>query len=104
MTFRALTEKIRHATPINEILEERDVELRCVSQGWMCRCPLPGHSDTNPSFSISADGYLFHCFGCGQGGDVFRLVELLDGVSFLAARETLAKRSGIKVPGAERNI
>jgi DNA primase len=104
MTFRELTENIRDASPINEILVERNIELRCVSQGWMCRCPLPEHTDTNPSFSISADGCLFHCFGCGQGGDVFRLVELLDGVNFLAARKTLAKRSGIKVPCRERSV
>jgi DNA primase len=104
MSFRGVTEKIRDVSPINEILEERNVELRCVSQGWMCRCPLPEHADRMPSFSISADGCLFHCFGCGKGGDVFRLVELLDGVSFLTARKTLARRAGIRVPDRERRI
>jgi DNA primase len=95
MSFRQLTEKIRDRHPIHEVLEERDVELHRASQGWVCLCPLPGHYDTRPSFSISEDGRLFFCFGCERGGDVFTLVELLDGVDFLTARRKLAKRAGI---------
>jgi DNA primase len=95
MNFREWTEKIRDANPIDEVVEERGIEVRKVSQGRVCLCPLPGHYDTRPSFSISADGRCFFCFGCERSGDVFTLVELLDGIDFLTARKKLAKRVGI---------
>jgi DNA primase len=102
MTFRAFTEKIRDANPIDEVLEERGVEVRRAGQGWVCLCPLPGHIDSRPSFSISEDGRVFFCFGCERGGDVFKLLELLDGVDFLTARRKLAERAKIGLPKADR--
>jgi DNA primase len=98
MDYRNLTEKIRNANPIHEILEERGVDLENASNGWICLCPFTDHYDTKPSFSISSDGRLFFCFGCERGGDVFTLLQLLDGLNFLAARMKLAKRAGIKLP------
>ena len=42
---------------------------------WQCRCPLPGHDDRTPSFTVWAgDSYSWRCFGCGRGGDYFALI------------------------------
>lgn len=102
MNFRHLTEKIRGSNPIDEVLEDRDIELRQTGNGWVCLCPLPDHDDTKPSFSVSEDARFFFCFGCGQKGDVFTLVQLLDGVDFMTARARLAKRAGINLPEKTR--
>jgi DNA primase len=98
MDNRRFTEKIRSANPIHEILEERGVEIQNASDGWKCLCPFLDHFETKPSFSISSDGHLYFCFGCERGGDVFTLINILDGLDFLAARKKLAKRAGIRLP------
>jgi DNA primase len=102
MDFRGLTERVREVNAIVEILEERGVKVRQSGRQFVCLCPLPGHVDTRPSFSISDDGRLFFCFGCQRGGDVFKLVELLDDCDFKTAREKLAARAGIKIQISRR--
>lgn len=95
--WRRITEEIRDSNPIDEVLEERDIDLRQTGTGWSCLCPLPGHDDTKPSFSVSEDARFFFCFGCGHKGDVFTLVQQLDGIDFMTARAKLAKRAGINL-------
>ena len=53
------------------------------------------------SFSVSPGKQIFHCFGCGKGGNVFRFVMEIEGISFLEAAEKLAKRAGVKLPEKE---
>jgi hypothetical protein len=50
----------------------RSFERRGKSDVW-CRCPLPGHEEATPSFHVDEERQLFHCFGCGRGGDLFEL-------------------------------
>jgi DNA primase len=102
MDFRDETEAIREASPIDEVLDERGVDVRQSGGGFICICPLPGHVDTHPSFSVSDDGRLFFCFGCQRGGDVFTLVQLLDECDFASARKKLASRAGIKIQQRRR--
>jgi hypothetical protein len=62
------------------------------------RCPLPGHKDANPSFSICHDGQGFNCHGCGKSGDVFTLHNYLDGGDGKAAHrdfEECARLAGL---------
>jgi DNA primase len=66
-------------------------------------CPF--HSEKTPSFSLNAEKGLWHCYGCGKGGDLIKFVETMENVDFSGAIELLAKRAGIEVresPGERR--
>jgi hypothetical protein len=54
-------------------LAGRLTALKPTSNGWVGRCPLPGHEDTNPSFAVYSQNNRWYCFACLQGGDVVDL-------------------------------
>ena len=62
-------------------------------------CPF--HSEKTPSFSVTADKQIYHCFGCGKGGGVINFVMDIEGLSFPDAVEFLAKRVGMPMPEQE---
>lgn len=62
-------------------------------------CPF--HSEKTPSFSVSADKQIFHCFGCGKGGGVINFVMEVENLSFPEAVEFLAKRANMPIPEQE---
>jgi DNA primase len=59
-------------------------------------CPF--HNEKTPSFSVSSDKQIYHCFGCGKGGGVINFIMEIEGLSFRDAVEFLAKRSGMQMP------
>ena len=62
---------------------------------WAC-CPF--HGEKTPSFSVSPDKQIFHCFGCGKGGGVLRFVQEMENVSFPDAVRMLAAKAGLELP------
>ncbi|MBR7081673.1 MAG: DNA primase, partial [Oscillospiraceae bacterium] len=56
-------------------------------------CPF--HSEKTPSFSVSADKQIYHCFGCGKGGGVINFIMEIEGLGFRESVEFLAKRAGL---------
>ena len=64
-------------------------------------CPF--HSEKTPSFSVSQDKQIFHCFGCGKGGGVINFIMEVENLSFPEAVEFLAKRAGMQMPVEEDN-
>jgi hypothetical protein len=68
------------------VISER-VELRKTGKEWTGLCPF--HADKTPSLHVNEDKGVFHCFGCGESGDVFDFVMKLDGVSFAEAKKSL---------------
>src|SRR3954452_18659355 len=58
-------------------------------------CPF--HEERTPSFGIDPVAKLYHCFGCGKGGDVFSFVMETEGLDFAGALEALADRSGVEL-------
>ncbi len=62
-------------------------------------CPF--HNEKTPSFKVNQNLQIFKCFGCGEGGDVFRFLELMEGASFPEAVRQLAERHGIPLPTAD---
>ncbi len=58
-------------------------------------CPFPSHNDKDPSFTVDDERKLFHCFGCGQGGDMFTFVMQMENIDFGTALELLARRAGV---------
>lgn len=61
-------------------------------------CPF--HNEKTPSFSVSPDKQIYHCFGCGKGGGVLSFVMEMENVSFPDAVRLLARRAGMEVPDA----
>jgi DNA primase len=59
-------------------------------------CPF--HSEKTPSFSVSPDKQIYHCFGCGKGGSVINFIMEIEGLSFPEAVEFLARRAGMEMP------
>ena len=64
-------------------------------------CPF--HSEKTPSFSVSADKQIFHCFGCGKGGGVINFIMEIENLSFPEAVEFLAKRANMPMPEQENS-
>jgi DNA primase len=61
-------------------------------------CPFPDHKENSPSFSVSQDKQLYHCFGCGKSGNLYSFLRDYYGYSFTESVEYLAKRAGIPLP------
>lgn len=75
------------------------VPLKRRGSNYQGLCPF--HNEKTPSFSVSPAKQIFHCFGCGKGGNVFRFVMEIEGISFVEAVEKLAKRAGVQLPEKE---
>jgi DNA primase len=83
---------------IVQVVQER-VPLRRSGVAWKGLCPF--HGEKTPSFQVNGEKGVFHCFGCGVGGDVIKFIELYDKVTFPEAVRQLAARVGMTVPEAE---
>lgn len=64
-------------------------------------CPF--HSEKTPSFSVSPEKQIYHCFGCGKGGGVINFIMEVENLSFVDAIHHLAKRAGLTVPDDEQD-
>lgn len=84
----AQKDMIRRMNPVDDVLRRFGVAVERASGGRQrCRCPL--HGEKTPSFYVFEDRRSWHCFGCHQGGDVFRLVMLQAGCDFPGAVDYL---------------
>ncbi len=72
------------------------VSLKKTGRNHTGLCPF--HSEKTPSFSVNPDKQIFHCFGCGAGGDAFKFLELQEGLNFPEAVRKLAEQAGIALP------
>jgi DNA primase len=84
----------------------RHVGLKKTGRTWKGLCPF--HHEKTPSFIVSPDRGTYHCFGCGEGGNVFTFLMKHDGLAFPEAARSLAAELGIEIPdshdGAERGV
>jgi DNA primase len=88
-------EEVRSSNPIVDVVSEY-LSLKKVGKRYKALCPF--HEDTHPSFYVDDERGLFHCFGCGAGGDVFDFIQMIDSVDFKEALQKLAKRANIPIP------
>jgi DNA primase len=88
-------EEVRRTADIVRFIGEH-IALRKVGNSWKGLCPF--HQEKTPSFHVRADPPVFHCFGCGEGGDIFKFVMLHERVAFPEALETVARRFGVPIP------
>ncbi len=94
MSLRHTAQKVKEIVNIVDLISEY-VSLKKVGRNYVGLCPF--HSDRKPSFTVSEERQIFHCFGCGVGGDVIAFYMKFHQVSFVDAVRELAKRYGIKI-------
>jgi len=88
-------EEIRARCNIVEVVGAYLPQLRRRGSTYKCNCPF--HQEKTPSFTVNDARQIFHCFGCGAGGDVFRFVMDFEKVDFVTAVNILAERVGVEV-------
>ena len=86
--------KVREASDIVAVFADR-VPLRQRGRDFWCCCPF--HQEKTPSCKVDPANQLWHCFGCGEGGDVFSFVMKMDDIGFIDAVRTLAERAKIDI-------
>jgi len=90
--------EIRDRSSILEVVSDY-VNLKKTGKNYKGLCPF--HSEKTPSFMVNEEKQIFHCFGCGAGGDVFTFLMKVGNFSFPQAVEELAKRYGVRLPPRE---
>ncbi|MDF7825801.1 DNA primase [Pontiellaceae bacterium B12227] len=88
-------EEIRQRCNIVDVVGAYLPELRRRGSTYKCNCPF--HKEKTPSFTVNDGRQIFHCFGCGAGGDVFRFVMDYEKVDFVTAVSVLAERVGVEI-------
>jgi DNA primase len=87
-------ERVKQAADIVEVVSAH-TDLRRQGARWVGLCPF--HEERTPSFSVDPAEKLYHCFGCGVGGDTIKFVEEKEGLGFAEAVELLADRYGVEL-------
>jgi DNA primase len=87
--------EIKNTVDIVDIISE-SVLLKKTGRNFVGLCPF--HSEKTPSFTVNPEKQIFHCFGCGTGGNVFSFLMKQEGLAFPEAALSLAKRYGIDIP------
>ena len=87
--------EVKEASDIVEVISQY-VHLKRSGRNYFGLCPF--HNEKSPSFSVSPDKQIFHCFGCGVGGNVINFISKIEGIGFKEAVENLAERANITLP------
>ena len=90
-----IIDEIRNSNNILDVVSQY-VVLKRSGRSYSGLCPF--HKEKSPSFYVSPDKQIFHCFGCGEGGDVLGFVKKIENISFREAIENLAERANITLP------
>ncbi len=90
-----LLEEIRNSNDIVDIISQY-VVLKRSGRNFFGLCPF--HKEKSPSFSVSPDKQIFHCFGCGAGGNVFHFMSKIENIGFVDSVKILADRANIVLP------
>jgi DNA primase len=76
------------------------VQLKKAGQNYKGLCPF--HSEKTPSFVVSPEKQICHCFGCNKGGDIFNFIEEVEGAEFTEAMQILADKAGVKIDNVSK--
>lgn len=94
-------------TPVEEIKQKIDLidfiqeYIRLTPAGSNFRAVCPFHREKTPSFMVSSEKQIWHCFGCGEGGDIFGFLMRMEGLDFSESLRTLAARAGVALTSYE---
>jgi DNA primase len=95
-----LVEEVRSRNDVVDIVGSY-VRLKKTGNNYMGLCPF--HNEKSPSFSVSGSKQMYHCFGCGVGGNVFTFLMEYENFTFGEALRSLADRAGVKLPELEQS-
>ena len=95
-----ILEEVRGANDIVDVISQY-IRLKRSGRNYFGLCPF--HNEKSPSFSVSPDKQIFHCFGCGVGGNVISFISKIEGIGFKEAIEVLAEKANIKLPTLDNN-
>ncbi len=90
-----IIDEVRDRTDIVEVVSQH-VALKKVGKNFKGLCPF--HSEKTPSFTVSSEKRIYHCFGCGAGGNVFKFVMEVQSISFIDAVRQFAESAGVPLP------
>ena len=96
-----IIDEVRQTNDIVDVISQY-VRLKRSGRNYFGLCPF--HNEKSPSFSVSPEKQIFHCFGCGVGGNVFTFLMKIEGINFVEAVQSLAERSNIQLPTLENNV
>ncbi len=91
---------VRQSNDIVDVISQY-VHLKRSGRNFFGLCPF--HNEKSPSFSVSPDKQIFHCFGCGVGGNVFTFISKIEGLNFIETVQMLADRANIQLPTIQDN-
>lgn len=96
-------EIINEVRQLNDIVDviSQYMQLKRSGRNFFGLCPF--HNEKSPSFSVSPDKQIFHCFGCGVGGNVITFVSKIEGLNFIETVQMLAERANIQLPTLENS-
>ena len=98
--FENFKEQVREAVDMVEIISGY-VPLKKRGQNYWGCCPF--HGEKTPSFSVNPGKSMFYCFGCHEGGDIFKFIMKIENCGFMDALKLLAARYGIPVPEKQKS-
>ena len=88
------TQAIKDRLDIVQVIGEY-LPLKKAGANWKANCPF--HHEKSPSFMVHQDKQIWHCFGCGKGGDIFSFIQEIEGLDFVESLKLLGNRAGVKV-------
>jgi DNA primase len=97
MIPKHIIEEIRNKADVVKVVSDY-VQIRKRGKNYLGLCPF--HSEKDPSFTVSPEKQLWHCFGCNEGGNAFAFIMKMENIGFVEAVEELGTKFGVNVPRA----